>query len=199
MMFTARYADERTLSGWPGQLEKGSAVEGQAAGGVGLMIEFFFDCSSRGPTWRSTTSSAGRRVPRADRMAAILVGGIFNTINPSVYQGRAHPGAGQGALLGQGPAGLGAAGGPEDQDAADRVFPVNSVKAMRICLCWGRTAVWRRVARRVFEAYWDDRDISRRTPCCAKSAPPRPRRGRICWRPRPPTRSRPSCRPTPTK
>ncbi len=86
------------------------------------MIEFFFDCSS---PWtylafhniQPLAAEFGAR----SRWRPILVGGIFNTVNPSVYEGRAHPVPAEGALFGQGPAGLGAARRPEDQDAAQRV------------------------------------------------------------------------------
>ena len=40
------------------------------------------------------------------------------------------------------------------------VFPVNSVKAMRGCICWAKDMV--PFARAVFEAYWGaDKDISK--------------------------------------
>ena len=88
----------------------------------------------------------------------ILVGGIFNTINPSVYASREHPVAAKLAY--------------QKKDMADwarsaglaikmrpTVFPVNSVKAMRGCIWLGKDMV--PFARAVFEAYWGgDKDIS---------------------------------------
>jgi 2-hydroxychromene-2-carboxylate isomerase len=89
----------------------------------------------------------------------ILVGGIFNTINPSVYASREKP--------------VEAKVNYEKKDLADwarsaglaikmrpTVFPVNSVKAMRGCIFLAKDMV--PFARAVFEAYWgDDRDISK--------------------------------------
>ena len=86
------------------------------------MIEFFFDCSS---PW--TYLAFHNIQPLAKEFGAeiswrpILVGGIFNTINPSVYASRETSGAGQGRLPEEGHGGLGALGGACDQDAADGV------------------------------------------------------------------------------
>jgi 2-hydroxychromene-2-carboxylate isomerase len=88
----------------------------------------------------------------------ILVGGIFNTINPSVYATREHPVPAKLAY--------------QKKDMADwarsaglaikmrpTVFPVNSVKAMRGCIFLGKDMV--PFARAVFEIYWgEDMDIS---------------------------------------
>ena len=90
----------------------------------------------------------------------ILVGGVFNSVNPSVYEQRAHPVKPKLRYYGK--------------DLADwarhyglrigmpPVFPVNSVRAMRGCLVAeerGRLPQW---ARGVFESYWGDlEDISR--------------------------------------
>src|SRR5450631_3754421 len=60
--------------------------------GNAAMIEFFFDCSS---PW--TYLAFHNIQPLAKEFGAeiswrpILVGGIFNTINPSVYATREHP------------------------------------------------------------------------------------------------------------
>ena len=127
------------------------------------MIEFFFDCSS---PW--TYLAFHNIQPLAKEFGAeivwrpILVGGIFNTINPSVYAQREHPVEAKVAY--------------QKKDMADwarsaglaikmrpTVFPVNSVKAMRGCI-WlardGKDMV--QFARAVFEAYWGaDQDISK--------------------------------------
>jgi len=127
------------------------------------MIEFFFDCSS---PW--TYLAFHNIQPLAKEFGAeiawrpILVGGIFNTINPSVYAQREHPVEAKLAY--------------QKKDMADwarsaglaikmrpTVFPVNSVKAMRGCI-WlsknGNDLV--PFARAVFEAYWGaDQDISK--------------------------------------
>ena len=72
------------------------------------MIEFFFDCSS---PWTYLAfhniqpMAAELGVPIAWR--PILVGGIFNTVNPSVYALARKPGAGEGRLYAQGSRRLG--------------------------------------------------------------------------------------------
>jgi len=123
------------------------------------MIAFFFDCSS---PW--TYLAFHNIQPMAAEFGAaiswrpILVGGIFNTINPSVYEGRAHPVPAKARYSGK-----------DMQDWArlaglkikmpPSVFPVNSVKAMRMCLVLGDQLV--PFATAVFEAYWsEDQDIS---------------------------------------
>ena len=123
------------------------------------MIEFFFDCSS---PW--TYLAFHNIQPLAREFGAeiawrpILVGGIFNTINPSVYATREHP--------------VQAKVHYEKKDLADwarqagltiknrpSVFPVNSVKAMRGCIWLGRDML--PFARTIFEIYWgEDQDIS---------------------------------------
>jgi 2-hydroxychromene-2-carboxylate isomerase len=124
------------------------------------MIEFFFDCSS---PW--TYLAFHNIQPLAKEFGAeitwrpILVGGIFNTINPEVYARRDNPV----------PAKL----NYQKKDMADwarsaglaikmrpTVFPVNSVKAMRGCIWLGKEMVVP-FARAVFEIYWgEDKDIS---------------------------------------
>ena len=135
------------------------------------MIEFFFDCSS---PW--TYLAFHNIQPLAREFGAeiswrpILVGGIFNTINPSVYEARASPVPAKARYSGK-----------DLQDWArlaglkikmpPTVFPVNSVKAMRICLVLGQTRMVP-FAKGVFEAYWgDDADISQDavlTDACAR-------------------------------
>jgi 2-hydroxychromene-2-carboxylate isomerase len=124
------------------------------------MIEFFFDCSS---PW--TYLAFHNIQPLAAEFGApitwrpILVGGIFNSVNPSVYEARAHPVPAKARYSGK-----------DLQDWArlaglkikmpPSVFPVNSVKAMRICQTLS-PAEMVRFATAVFEAYWGgDRDIS---------------------------------------
>jgi 2-hydroxychromene-2-carboxylate isomerase len=126
-----------------------------------IMIEFFFDCSS---PWTYLAFhniqplAAALDVPIAWR--PILVGGVFNAVNPSVYAARDNPVPAKGAYM--------------RKDLADwarlaglkivfppRVFPVNSVKAMRGCLLVEGDGKLVAFARAVFEAYWgDDEDIS---------------------------------------
>ena len=124
------------------------------------MIEFFFDCSS---PW--SYLAFHNIQPLAEEFGEeiswrpILVGGIFNTVNPSVYAQREAP--------------VPLKARYELKDLSDwarssglsikmrpSVFPVNSVKAMRGCIWSGKDLV--PFARAVFEAYWgEDKDISK--------------------------------------
>lgn len=124
-------------------------------------LEFYFDCSS---PWTYLAFEHAQQLlaglPVEIVWKPILVGGLFNTVNPSVYANRENPVPAK------------AAWGQKDmQDwarlvgitiGAPPVFPVNSVKAMRgafIALDQGLLVPY---ARRVFEAYWRDLlDISR--------------------------------------
>ena len=125
------------------------------------MIEFFFDCSS---PW--TYLAFHNIQPLAAEFGAeiawrpILVGGIFNTINPSVYEGRAHPVPAKARYSGKDLQDWARVAGLKIK-MPPSVFPVNSVKAMRICLVLAPQAKLVPFARAVFEAYWgDDADIS---------------------------------------
>jgi 2-hydroxychromene-2-carboxylate isomerase len=125
------------------------------------LIEFFFDCSSPW-TYLAFTRIQPLAAETGARLAwrPILVGGIFNTINPSVYASREHPVPAKQAYMRK-----------DLQDWArstgirilhpPQVFPVNSVKAMRGCLWLEPQGLLVPFARAVFEAYWgDDRDIA---------------------------------------
>ncbi len=124
-------------------------------------IEFFFDCSS---PWtylgfhRMVQLSAELHEPVDWR--PFLVGGVFNTVNPSVYRSRETPVPAKAAHM--------------TKDLADwarhygiviawpqKVFPVNSVKVMRGCLVAEAEGKLVPFARACFEAYWGRReDIS---------------------------------------
>ncbi len=125
------------------------------------MIEFFFDCSS---PWtylgfhNIQPLAAEMKVPVQWR--PILVGGVFNSVNPSVYATREKPvPAKRDYML------------KDLQDWArssglkivmpPSVFPVNSVKAMRGCIWLEPQGKLVPFATAVFEAYWGrDEDIS---------------------------------------
>ncbi|MGH7022181.1 MAG: 2-hydroxychromene-2-carboxylate isomerase [Caulobacteraceae bacterium] len=124
-------------------------------------IEVFFDCSS---PW--TYLAFENLQPMAAEMGArivwrpFLVGGVFNTVNPSVYQSRATPVPDKARYMLK-----------DIQDWArasglkiifpPTVFPVNSVKAMRACLVVEPEGKLVDFARAVFEAYWSrDEDVS---------------------------------------
>jgi 2-hydroxychromene-2-carboxylate isomerase len=124
------------------------------------MIEFFFDCSS---PW--TYLAFHNIQPLAKEFGVeiswrpILVGGIFNTINPSVYASREQPVEAKVNYMKKDMADWARSTGLTIK-MRPTVFPVNSVKAMRGCI-WldGEMLPF---ARAVFETYWgDDKDISR--------------------------------------
>ena len=125
------------------------------------MIEVFFDCSS---PW-TYLAFANLRALAAEldveiAWRPILVGGVFNTVNPSVYAQRADPVPAKARYM--------------LKDLADwarhtglrikfppTVFPVNSVKAMRACIALEPQGKLVDFAAAAFEAYWgDDLDIS---------------------------------------
>jgi 2-hydroxychromene-2-carboxylate isomerase len=123
-------------------------------------LDFFFDCSS---PW--TYLAFDRIEMLATETGAelkwrpILVGGVFNTVNQSVYEQRRSPV----------PAKLNYAL-KDLQDwarkyglriGAPAVFPVNSAKAMRGAFVAEEHGKLPSYCRRVFEAYWGDlKDIS---------------------------------------
>ncbi len=123
-------------------------------------LEFFFDCSS---PW--TYLASHRIVSVAEAAGAelvwrpVLVGGVFNAVNGSVYEQRANPV----------PAKL----RYHAKDLRDwarlyglqirwpSIFPVNSARAMRGCFVAEASGRLPDYARAVFEAYWGrDEDIA---------------------------------------
>jgi 2-hydroxychromene-2-carboxylate isomerase len=125
------------------------------------MIEFFFDCSSPW-TWLAfrNLQPIARELGVEVRWRPVLVGGIFNAVNPSVYEFRERGVPAKQAYLKK-----------DLQDWARRagltirfppsVFPVNSVKAMRGCLLLEPEDKLLPFAEAVFEGYWTrDLDIS---------------------------------------
>lgn len=123
-------------------------------------IEFYFDCSS---PW---TFLAFHNVqPLAEETGAtivwkpILVGGVFNTVNQTVYESREKPHPVKSRYYKKDlqdwarHAGLNISMPP--------VFPVNSVKAMRGAFVAIERDCLPAYARAVFETYWGDlEDIS---------------------------------------
>ncbi len=124
-------------------------------------LEFFFDCSS---PWTylafETLQSLIAKYPDLEiAYKPFLVGGVFNSVNPSVYNNRENPVPAKqkygkkdmqdwasyvGVTIGQPP-----------------VFPVNSVKAMRGAFVALEEGCLVPYARRVFERYWSElADIS---------------------------------------
>lgn len=124
------------------------------------MIEFFFDCSS---PW--TYLAFHNIQPLAKELGVpiswrpILVGGIFNTVNPSVYASRETPVPLKARYMKKDLADWARSAGLAIK-MPPTVFPVNSVKAMRGCIWLGNDAMVP-FAAAVFKAYWgDDKDIS---------------------------------------
>ena len=126
------------------------------------MIEFFFDCSS---PWTylafHNIQPLAREFGETIQWRPILVGGIFNTINPSVYQSREKPVPAKSRYYKKDIADWARLAGLQIK-TPPTVFPVNSVKAMRGCILLDAERKLVSFAREVFEAYWrDDQDISR--------------------------------------
>ena len=125
------------------------------------MIEFFFDISS---PW---TYLAFHNVqPMAVELGVeivwrpILVGGIFNSVNPSIYESRKTPVPAKAAYMLKDLQDWSRAAGLKIK-MPPSVFPVNSVKVMRACIVLAGEGKLVPFARAAFEAYWsDDHDIS---------------------------------------
>jgi 2-hydroxychromene-2-carboxylate isomerase len=127
---------------------------------MGKKLEFFYDCSSPWTYLAFTKIEEVAARHKADLIwRPILVGGVFNAVNPSVYESRQKPVKPKARYFAK-----------DLQDWAHfyglrignpTVFPVNSVKAMRGAFVAHEHGKISPYSRRVFEFYWgDDRDIS---------------------------------------
>jgi 2-hydroxychromene-2-carboxylate isomerase len=127
-------------------------------------LEFFFDCSSPWTflAFESLQQMLDRQPDLEVEYRPFLVGGVFNTVNPSVYASRENPVIPKQRY-----------GKKDLQDWAEfvgikiipasdlSVFPVNSVKAMRGAFVAIEEDCLVPYARRVFERYWSEgADIS---------------------------------------
>jgi 2-hydroxychromene-2-carboxylate isomerase len=128
-----------------------------------MMIEFFFDCSS---PWTylafHNIQPMAREIGVPLRWRPILVGGVFNSVNPSVYAQRDNPVPAKQAYMVKDIQDWAALAGLRIT-MPPTVFPVNSVKVMRGCVWLLQQQPQQMVAfaRAVFEAYWgDDQDIA---------------------------------------
>ncbi len=120
-----------------------------------MRVEYFFDCSSPWTYLSFTRIEALCEKYGADLVwKPVLVGGVFNAVNRSVYEQRANPVPAKARYYAK-----------DLQDWADYqgirigsppVFPVNSVKAMRGCLVALDQGVISRFAAGVFRAYWTE-------------------------------------------
>ena len=125
------------------------------------MIEVFFDCSS---PWTylafHNLQPLARDLDVPIAWRPILVGGVFNTVNPTVYAGRAAPVPQKARYMLKDLRDWAREAGLRIK-MPPTVFPVNSVKVMRACLVLEPRGKLVDFARAAFEAYWgDDRDIS---------------------------------------
>jgi 2-hydroxychromene-2-carboxylate isomerase len=128
---------------------------------MSAQVEFFFDCSS---PWTYLGFEALVAAAAQDgfdvRWRPFLVGGVFNTVNPSVYEMRSKPVVPKARYFTKDlhdwirRSGLAIKWTPS-------IFPVNSARAMRLCLVADDAGQCEAVARRIFQLYWgEDRDIS---------------------------------------
>ncbi len=124
-------------------------------------VEFFFDCSS---PWTYLGFDGLLKAQAEDGFTIIwrpfLVGAVFNTINPSVYEMRERPVVPKAQYYSK-----------DLQDWIRRsdlkirwtpsIFPINSARAMRAALVASDAGVCPIFARCVFDLYWgQDRDIA---------------------------------------
>lgn len=123
-------------------------------------LEIFFDCSS---PWTYLAFEQAQSLlqdqPVEIVWKPILVGGLFNTVNPSVYANRDHPVPAKAAYAQKDLQDWARHAGIEI--GSPPVFPVNSVKAMRGAFYALEQGCLVPYARAVFQAYWRDlQDIS---------------------------------------
>ncbi len=123
-------------------------------------IEFFFDCSS---PWTYLAFESIQPIAARGDVTLIwkpfLVGGVFNTVNPSVYENRTNPVPSKAQYYKK-----------DLQDWATLigikigsppVFPVNSVKVMRGALVALEEGKFIEYTRFAFQRYWGElKDIS---------------------------------------
>lgn len=123
-------------------------------------LEFFFDCSSPWTYLAFTRIGAVlARTPAEIVWRPILVGGVFNAVNPEVYERRANPDPRKAAYAQK-----------DLQDWArlagirigwPKVFPVRAVGAMRCVVAADEQGRLVPMAKALFEAYWGElEDIS---------------------------------------
>ncbi len=123
-------------------------------------IEFFFDCSS---PWTYLAFESIQPIAAREDVTLVwkpfLVGGVFNTVNPSVYENRTNPVPPKAHYYQK-----------DLQDWATLidikigsppVFPVNSVKVMRGALVALEEGKFIEYTRFAFQRYWGElKDIS---------------------------------------
>jgi 2-hydroxychromene-2-carboxylate isomerase len=127
-------------------------------------LEFFYDCSS---PWTYLAFTKIEEVAQRHNASLvwkpILVGGVFNTVNSSVYEMRSNPVKVKARYYKKDMQDWAHLYGLKITDPTSlSVFPVNSVKAMRGAFVAHEHGKISPYSRRVFECYWgDNRDISK--------------------------------------
>ena len=126
-----------------------------------MTVEFFFDYSS---PWTYLAYTRVEEVCLRNgaeiEWRPMLVGGIFNTVNPSVYQTREAPVPAKAKYMMKDLADWARSYGLEILFPPS-VFPVNSVKSLRGALVALERGKFREYSDLVFRRYWsDDQDIS---------------------------------------
>ncbi|QDO96488.1 2-hydroxychromene-2-carboxylate isomerase [Ferrovibrio terrae] len=124
-------------------------------------IEFFYDVSS---PWTYLAFVNVQKLAQEEGAEIVwrpfLVGGVFNTVNPTMYRMRENPVPARDAWVKQDLQAWARLAGLKIT-FPPKVFPVNSVKALR-GLLWAKTQGREvELATAFFELYWsEDRDIS---------------------------------------
>jgi 2-hydroxychromene-2-carboxylate isomerase len=123
-------------------------------------LEFFYDCSSPWTYLAFDQIEGVATACGADLVwRPVLVGGVFNAVNESVYEQRANPVPAKLRYYGKDLADWARRYGL--RIGTPSIFPVNSVKAMRGALVAEEHGAISPYSRAVFEAYWgDDQDIA---------------------------------------
>lgn len=125
-----------------------------------VCVTAYFDCSS---PWTYMGFENLRRL-RAElgfdiEWKPILVGGIFNSINDSVYQFRSAPIPAKEAYIAKDMQDWARHGGFRI-NWRPSIFPINSARAMRGCIVADESGLLEPYALAVFESYWsEDQDI----------------------------------------
>jgi 2-hydroxychromene-2-carboxylate isomerase len=126
------------------------------------MIEFFFDCSSPWTYLAYTNIQPIAAKHKVDIIwRPVLVGGIFNAVNQSVYNNRNAPVPAKQRYSRKDLQDWARSAGIKIK-MPPSVFPVNAVKSMRGCIWADKQGKLIPFATACFEAYWgDDQDISK--------------------------------------
>ncbi|WP_341913429.1 2-hydroxychromene-2-carboxylate isomerase [Ferrovibrio terrae] len=128
---------------------------------MGKQIEVFYDVSS---PWTYLAFVNVQKLAREEGAEILwrpfLVGGVFNAVNPTMYRMRENPVPARDAWTKQDMQAWARLAGVTIT-FPPKVFPVNSVKALR-ALLWAKTQEKEvALAQAFFELYWsEDRDIS---------------------------------------